>query len=91
MMLIFVCLTDDLIPGFSYSNFIRETDGLELPLTITLILQANRVTKCVVTCSLYKFSLLFGDLNFHSQNQTYSAHFYVNACSFRKNKLTGTF
>ena len=36
VMLIFVCLLDDLILGFSYGNWRRETGGLELALTITL-------------------------------------------------------
>ena len=41
MMLIFVCLLDDLMQGFCYSNLKQKTDGLELTLTITLELQAN--------------------------------------------------
>ena len=45
--LIFVCLRDDLILAFlCYSNLRRETDGFELASTITLALQANRLTKC---------------------------------------------
>ena len=44
-MLIFVYLLDDLILGFRYSNLTRETDGLELASTITLVLQANQLTK----------------------------------------------
>ena len=46
VMWIFACLLDDLIVGFCYSNLRRETGGIELALTITLVLQANRLTKC---------------------------------------------
>ena len=43
---VLVCLLGDLILGFCYSNLIWETGGLELASTITLVLQANRLTKC---------------------------------------------
>ena len=46
VMLIFVCLPIDLILGFCYSNFSRETTGLELASTITTVLQPNWLTKC---------------------------------------------
>ena len=42
----FVCLLDDLILGFSYSNLARKKDGLELASTITLALQPKQLTKC---------------------------------------------
>ena len=42
----FDCLLDELILGFSYSDLAWETGGFELPSTITLVLQANRLTKC---------------------------------------------
>ena len=42
----FVCLLDELILGFCYSDLTLETGGFELALTITLVLQANRLTKC---------------------------------------------
>ena len=42
----FVCLLDELILGFCYSNLILETGRFELASTITLVLQANRLTKC---------------------------------------------
>ena len=45
-MLIFVCLLDKLILGVRYSNFTQETGGLELTSTITIVLQANQLTKC---------------------------------------------
>ena len=45
-MLVFVCLFDDLIVGFCYSNLTQKTDELELASTITLVLQANRLIKC---------------------------------------------
>ena len=41
-----LCLLDELIPGFCYSDLIWETGGFELASTITLVLQANRLTKC---------------------------------------------
>ena len=44
----FVCLLDELILGFCYSNLALETGEFELALTITLVLQANRLTKCAL-------------------------------------------
>ena len=46
-MLIFPCLLDDLILGFSYSNFPRETGSLEFESSITHELQANRLSVIV--------------------------------------------
>ena len=43
---VFVCLPDDLILGFCYSDLTREAGGFELASTITPVLQANRLTKC---------------------------------------------
>ena len=43
---IFVCLLDELILGFCYSELTLETGGFELVSSITLVLQANRLTKC---------------------------------------------
>ena len=42
----FVCLLDELILGFCYSDLTLETRGFELASSITLVLQANRLTKC---------------------------------------------
>ena len=42
----FVCLLDKLIPSFLLQRFDMETDGLEFASTITLVLQANELTKC---------------------------------------------
>ena len=42
----FLCLLDELILGFCYSNWTLETGGFELASTITLVLQANWLTKC---------------------------------------------
>ena len=42
----FVCLLDELILGFSYSDLTLETGRFELASTITFELQANRLTKC---------------------------------------------
>ena len=41
-----VCLLDELILGFCYSDLTWETGVFELASTITLELQANRLTKC---------------------------------------------
>ena len=41
----FVCLPDELILGFCYSDLILETGGFERALTITLVLQASQLTK----------------------------------------------
>ena len=41
----FIFLLDELMLRFCYNNLILETGGFELPSTITLVLQANRLTK----------------------------------------------
>ena len=41
-----VCLLDELILGFCYSDLTLETSRFELALTITLVLHVNRLTKC---------------------------------------------
>ena len=56
-MLIFVCLIDDLILGFSYSNLRREIGGFELASNVIFVLQANRLTKCA-SCPKLSLSLL---------------------------------
>ena len=43
---IFVCLLDELKLDFCYSELTLETGGFELASIITLVLQANRLTKC---------------------------------------------
>ena len=43
---LFVCLLDELILGFCYSDLTWETGGFELALAINLMLQANRLNKC---------------------------------------------
>ena len=40
-----VCLLDELILGFCYSDLTLEAGGFELASNITLVLQANRLTK----------------------------------------------
>ena len=42
----FVCLLDDFILGFCYSDLTLQTVGFELASTITLVLQANQLAKC---------------------------------------------
>ena len=46
MTLVFVCLRDDLILAFWLQQLRRETGRFELASTITLVLQAKRLTKC---------------------------------------------
>ena len=46
VMLIFVCLLDDLILGYCYSNLTQETGGLKLVLIIAPVLQVNRLIEC---------------------------------------------
>ena len=45
-MIIPVCLLDDLILGFPLQQLTWETVRFELTSTITLVLQANRLSKC---------------------------------------------
>ena len=45
VMLILVCLLDELILGFCYSNLRWEFGGIEFASIITLVLQVNRPTK----------------------------------------------
>ena len=42
----FVCLLDEFILGFCYSDLRWETGGFGLASTITLVLQAKRLNKC---------------------------------------------
>ena len=61
---VFVCLLDELILGYCYSDLTWETGGFELPSTITLVLQANRPTKCashpsVIISANHSFMLCF--------------------------------
>ena len=50
----FVCLLDELILGFCYSDLTLETDGFELASTIALVLQANRLTQSAITQHSYQ-------------------------------------
>ena len=42
----FVCLLDELIIGFCYSDLTLETGGFELASTITIVLQVKWLNKC---------------------------------------------
>ena len=57
----FVCLLDELILGFCYSDLTLETGGFELASTITLVLQANRLTKLHIARELVRH-LLYKDI-----------------------------
>ena len=48
-----VCLLDELILGFCYSDLTLESGGFELASTIILVLEANRLTKCAKNLQLY--------------------------------------
>ena len=58
MILIFVCLLDDLILDFYFSYLTRQTGGLELATPITLVLQANRLTKCAYVPNMFPLYFL---------------------------------
>ena len=67
----FVCLLDELILGFRCSDLTWETGGFKLASTITLVLQANGLTKCAsrpegssssLTCKRNRFSLVLSKL-----------------------------
>ena len=49
----FLCLLDELILGFRYSDLTWETGGFELASTITLVLQSNRLTKWFAECWIH--------------------------------------
>ena len=53
----FVCLLDELIIGFCYSDLTLETGGFELASTITLVLQANQLTKCASHPNQYRLNI----------------------------------
>ena len=52
-----VCLLDELIIGFCYSDLTLETGGFELASTITLVLQANQLTKCASHPNQYRLNI----------------------------------
>ena len=62
----FVCLFDELILGFCYSDLTLETGEFELTSAITLVLHANRLTKCASHPCAFYFPWSF-----------YFPHFYV--------------
>ena len=74
----FVCLLDELILGFCYSDLTLETGGFELASIITLVLQANRLTKCashpwkLVKVSVHNFQ----GINF-TLKRIYTKLFYI--------------
>ena len=47
-----VCLRDELILAFCYMNLTLENGWYELASTITLVLQANLLTKCASHCEI---------------------------------------
>ena len=63
---IFVCLLDSLILGFCYSNLTRKSGISELKLTITLVLQANRISKYAGN---YTFTLHVSSFNCNKESK----------------------
>ena len=61
-----VCLLDGLILGFCYSNLTRKSGRSELKLTITLALQANRISKYA---SNYTFTLHVSSFNSNKESK----------------------
>ena len=47
----FVCLLDELILGFCYSELTWETGGFELASTMSLVLQTNRLISVLLKCN----------------------------------------
>ena len=66
----FVCLLDELILGFCYSDLTLETGGFALASTIILVLQANRLIKCA--------SHPYPSLVLPSFNKTTQSHPFIN-------------
>ena len=57
-MLTSVCLLDDLILGFCYSNLRWKTGGLKLVLTITLVLQGTSYPRVLVTPNAFLWPVI---------------------------------
>ena len=74
----FVCLLDELTLGFCYSGLTSETGVFELASTITLVLQAKRLTKCASHPKLYIIALYIIYIIY----TIYMLHiYYSNICS----------
>ena len=91
-MHIFVCLLDDLILGFCYSNLTRETGRLELAPPITLVLQANRLTNCpsqpnTVLNKLFGSSALF----YKKRRNKVGSIIFLELCSFSGQRFCKSF
>ena len=85
VMLISVCLLDDLILDFCYSNLKLKTGELKLASTITIALQATRLNKCArhPLPSCFLFYLVFSKLT--------ELHFtsLVNFCMYGEKQILG--
>ena len=55
----FVCLLDELRLGFCYRDLTLESGEFELASTFTLVLQANRLTKCASQMCKRDFNFWF--------------------------------
>ena len=74
----FLCLLDELTLGFCYSDLTLETGAFELASSITLVLQANRLTKCGSHPKLYIIALYIIYIIY----TIYMLHiYYSNICS----------
>ena len=58
-VIVFVCLLDDLILGFCYSNLTRETCGFQPASTTILVLEVNIMIKCA---SYPKYKVIYPDV-----------------------------
>ena len=78
VMLFFVCLLDDLILDFCYSDLTRKTGGLELTSIITLVLQANWLSVVVKCWRIFLRTLVFmNSILFHFVG-TYFSTFHIS-------------
>ena len=80
-MLSLVCLLVELIPGFVTAILTWETGGLELASTITLVLQANRLTKCASL--FYKQTFHISKVRIKQNNKTIYVSNKENSIEFK--------
>ena len=87
----FVCLSDELILGFCYSDFTLETDGFELASTITLVLQANQLTNFHYFSYHRNQSVMDSFYVFHYTDQFLKIFQRINQSLLRKNVTNANF
>ena len=87
----FVCLLDELILGFCYSDLTLETGGFELASTITLVLQANRLTNFHYFSYHRNQSVMDSLYVFHYTEQFLKIFERINQSLLRKNVTNANF